>query len=167
MPVTDGDGILCMDMSDDRYPHDRVREHDGAGLTTVHDDLPPAPTKEVEPDKLKWDLMTMIQNLKARKETLIDLTPDADARPEDRFLDELRALLRRTRRFHSDGIDHLAEYMRNLIRGLVRAPNLSANEQSELLDSFISFSYRPLIDTSGRYAELPIVKVYAIVCRPL
>ena len=158
--------VLRMDTSDE-WDYTTPNPHAGVRSTPEHD-LPQAPKKEAGPSKhIHFNLTTLKQNLKARKEKKIDLTPDADARPQDRFLDKLFALMRSARRFQHDGIHHLAEYMRNLIRGLVRAPNLSATEQSELLDSFISFPYRPLIDTSGRYAELPIVKVYAIVCRPL
>jgi hypothetical protein len=225
--MTGGDGILRMDISDDAYPHDKVRghpspqsggqsrtaciisqrreieklraagvdvdadikeaalklfiwrsvadpyyhHHDRAGLTPVHDDLSPAPQLEVETDKQQFKsspgvggaqqqftLTTITQNLKERAQKMNNPTPrGASVRPEDRFLDELYAMVNYAREFDQDGLDIIADIMRDRIRDIVRDSDLSATEQSVVLKGFISVSYKPIEDNAGTVP--PIVTV--------
>ena len=224
--MTGGDGILRMDISDDAYPHDKVRghpspqsggqsrtayiisqrreieklraagvdvdadikeaalslfirrsvnpyyqHHDRAGLPPVHDDLSPAPQLEVETDKQQFKsspgvggaqqqftLTTITQNLKERAQKMINPTPrGASVRPEDRFLDELYAMVNYARELDQDGLDIIADIMRDRIRDIVRDSDLSATEQSVVLKGFISVSYKPIEHNAGTVP--PIVTV--------
>ena len=146
-------------------------QHDRAGLTTVHDDLSPAPQLEVETDKQQFKsspgvggaqqqftLTTITQNLKERAQKMINPTPrGASVRPEDRFLDELYAMVNYAREFDQDGLDIIADIMRDRIRDIVRDSDLSATEQSVVLKGFISVSYKPIEDNAGTVP--PIVTV--------